>query len=37
MFQIVAVGSLVLYFAIALSTPRARATLSIGRSRTVAE
>jgi len=37
MFQIVAVGSLAMYFAVALSTPRARATLSIGRSRTVSE
>jgi len=36
MFQLVALGSLGLYFAIALSTPRARATLLVGRSRSVA-
>jgi MFS family permease len=36
MFQIVALASLVLYFAVALSTPRARATLIAGRSRTAA-
>jgi predicted MFS family arabinose efflux permease len=30
MFQVVAVGSAALYFAVALSTPRARAALSLG-------
>ena len=37
MFQIVAVSSLALYFAVALATPRGRATLGLGRSRPVAE